>query len=47
MDIGHFRSVNMNLSYRNPGKIDDYQTKCWGFVTKFGKKKLSFYIYEG
>jgi hypothetical protein len=44
MDIGHFRSVNMNLNYRNPDKIDDYQIKCWGFVIKFGKKFLFLYL---
>jgi hypothetical protein len=38
MYIGHFRSFNMNLIYRNPDKIDDYRIECWGFVTKFGKK---------
>ena len=43
MGIGHFRSLNMNLNYRNPNKIDDYRIKCWVFVTKFGKQ-FSFYI---
>ena len=40
MGIGQFRSVNMNLNYRNPDKIDDYRIKCWGFVPKFGKMFL-------
>ena len=40
MDIGHFRSVNRNLNYRNADKIDDYWIKCWRFVTKFGKMFL-------
>jgi len=34
----------MNLNYRNPDKINDYQIKCWGFVTNFWEKFFLLYV---